>query len=157
MNKLVGVVIVALAFAGWAGKATAQGSLTNGYVCQPKNIGGEETRLFFRQQNGQAMNISPSATFPVVCPVVVIAGVPPYQIVMRFGNGGSATQNFACAMEEYDRNFSLLRSIGKSVTIPAGFSNSLDWSNLQALDPSSYFTVRCILPPKGSIGAVFWY
>ena len=157
MNKLISVVLVTLGFAVWAGHAVAQGSLTNGYVCQPKNIGGEETRLFFRQQNGTAVNISPYATFPVVCPVVVPAEDPPYTIVMRFANGSSTNANFQCAMEEYNPGSALIRSIGKSIVIPPGFSDSLGWSNLFALEPSSYFTVRCILPPYGSIGLVYWY
>ena len=132
-------------------------SITNGYVCAPKNIGGEDTRRYFRQQDGVAVNIAPNAAFPVVCPVVIDIENQSHNIIMRLANAGTSTQRYACSMEEYDRNFALVRSIGKSVNISPATSNSLDWQNISLLAPSNFLSIRCILPPRSAIGLVAWF
>jgi len=136
---------------------SAAQSITNGYVCAPKNIGGEETRLFFRQQDGVAINLSSNATFPVVCPVVVSLGDPFYDVLIRVGNGSNVTQSPACALEEYDVFSNKVRSTGRAITLPAGFNGPIFWAGITLLNPSNYLSVRCILPPRASVGLVGWY
>ena len=138
-------------------KSVAQESVTNGYICAPKNPGGEETRLYFRQQDGVAINLASNATFPVVCPVIIPFDNPPYEASVAFKNGSNATQNFACALEEYDAFANLVRSIGKSVSIPPGGSNLIAYQDIYLLAITNFLSLRCILPPRGMIGWVEWY
>ena len=74
-------------------------NITNGYICEPKNPGGEETRLYFRQQDGVAINLSQSATFPVVCPVMIPFQLPPFEAGVVLKNGVNTTRCFSCALE----------------------------------------------------------
>lgn len=139
-------------------ESVAQGpSITNGYVCAPKNIGGEDTRLYFRQQDGVAENLSKTATFPVVCPVVITYDSPPYFVTVAVGQGSDFGQDFACSLEEYTGNAFKVRGIGKSVYLPPGGSDALSWENVYLQDPSNYLSLRCILPPRGGISGVLWY
>lgn len=157
-----------LAIAGWLSvvitalyslQGSAQGvtTVTNGYICAPKNIGGEETRLYFRQQDGVAENLSKTATFPVVCPVLIPADMPPYEVLIRAGNAGDVAQNFACALEEHDETGSKVRSYGKSVYLPPHSASDIFWQNIYLLANNHYLGLRCILPPRGGIGIIGWY
>ena len=131
--------------------------ITNGYVCEPKNPGGEETRLYFRQQDGVAINLSQSATFPVVCPVVIPYQDPPYEAVVVFKNGSSATRKFNCALEEYDILSNLVRSTGRAVDIPPGDTDAIVYEDIFLLSEFNYLSLRCIIPPRGMVGFVSWY
>lgn len=155
MIKIIGGILAALAFAEAVSAQSV--SVTNGYVCAPKNIGGESTRLYFRQENGLAKNLSSNATFPIVCPIVVPGQNPPYETLIRVGNASNVGQNFACAVEEYDHTFALVRSIGKSVFLPAQTTNDIYWSGMTMSAPGNHLSLRCILPPRGAIGLVAWY
>jgi hypothetical protein len=156
MNKLISVSAISLLLAGWAGGLAAQ-TITNGYVCAPKNPGGEETRLYFRQQDGVAVNLASSATFPVVCPVEIPYGEDFYDVVVRVGNGNDSTQKFSCALEEYDLGNNLVRSIGKALNLPAYTVGPIAWAGVVLLSESNYLSARCILPPRGQVGLVGWY
>lgn len=133
--------------------------ITNGYICAPKNIGGEETRLFFRQQDGVAENLSSSATFPVVCPIAIdyysFEGF--YALSMTFRNGSSSTQTFQCALEEYSLDAVKQRSIGKAVSAAPGEVGFLAYDVRQVLSEFGYSSVRCILPPRGKIAELAWF
>lgn len=132
-------------------------SVSNGYMCDPKNPGGEETRLYYRQQNGLAINIAPNATFPVVCPVILPFQEPPYEIYVGLVNTGSSMQKFSCAVEENDANGNTVRTQGNSINIPARTGGYLSWEQMFLLAESNYLSVRCILPPKGAVGFLEWY
>lgn len=132
-------------------------SITNGYICEPKNPGGEATRLYFRQQDGVAINLSQSATFPVVCPVIIPFGEPPFSAAVVFKNGSNATRNFNCALEEYDIFSNLVRSTGQSVSIPAKDSDYISYDFISLVTVTNYLSLRCIIPPRGMVGLVsFW-
>lgn len=157
-----------LTIAGWLSvTATALYSLhssaqsvttvTNGYICAPKNIGGEETRLYFRQQDGVAENLSPTATFPVVCPVLIPADNPPYEVLIRADNASDVSQKFACALEEHDESGTKVRSYGQSVILSAHSADDIFWQDIYLLANNHYLSLRCILPPRGGIGIVAWY
>jgi hypothetical protein len=158
MNKLTGIVIVILALVGWAGEASAQ-LMSNGYACAPKNIGGEDTRLFFRQQDGVAINLSQTATFPVVCPVVIdyYTWEGSYGVGVTLKNGSSSTQTFSCALEEYRGDGVRQRSIGRSVNIRPGGYDFFNWEVMQVVTDFNYSSLRCILPPKGMIAELAWF
>ena len=157
MKNFCGQLAIVLVVFGWAGATSAQSMLTNGYVCGPKNIGGEDTRRFYREQDGNAVNISPTSTFPVTCPVIIFFGEPAPTIMLRLVNTGNTTQQFLCALEEYDLNTNLVRTIGRSQNVPAGLGDSIIWDNISFLDPRNFLSVRCILPPKGAIGEIGWF
>ena len=134
--------------------------VSNGYICAPKNIGGEDTRLFFRQQDGVAENLSSSATFPVVCPIVIDYYSYPeglYGLGITFRNGSSSTQTFQCALEEYSVDAVKQRSIGKAVSVAPGEFGVLSYELMQVLSEFSYSSVRCILPPRGKIAELAWF
>ena len=138
--------------------ASAQVSSTNGYVCAPKNPGGEETRLNIRQQGGQAVNLAPDATFPVVCPVVVDPVLSSsHAVVIGLANNNSSTQNFSCALEENTIAGSTVRTIGRSLKVGRDSGGAMIWENVALADATNYFSVRCILPPKGGVSLVTWY
>jgi hypothetical protein len=132
-------------------------SITNGYICSPKNIGGEETRLYFRQQEGVAENISKTATFPVVCPVVIEYDLPPYFVLVSVGHSSDSSQTIACSLEEYDINAVKVRGIGKSVNLAPGSGDFLSWEEIYLQNPTNYLSLRCILPPLGGIAEVAWF
>lgn len=132
-------------------------TITNGYVCDPKNPGGEETRLYYREQDGLAINISPSATFPIVCPVQIPYDNPPYEVSVGFRNTSSSSQKFSCALEENDLYGSKTRSQGQSVTVPALGWGALNWSDILLINKQHYLSIRCILPPKGAATWIEWY
>ena len=157
MNKLIGALIATLAFAGEAGETAAQIGGTNGYICAPKNPGGEETRLYFRQQEGVAINLSTSATFPVVCPVIIPVDNPPYMAGVEFKNGNKSGQNFSCALEEYDPAHNLVRSTGRSIYIPGNGNNYILYTDYYLNHVDNNISIRCIIPPRGMIGAVLFY
>lgn len=135
----------------------AQVATTNGYVCTPKNIGGEETRLYFRQQGGIADNIAPDATFPVVCPVVIDPFASSYGVVVGLKNNNSIGQTFSCALEENDLVGNTVRTIGKSVSLGGRTGGVLVWDNIFLSGDTNYFSLRCILPPKSGIAQISWY
>jgi len=132
-------------------------TITNGYLCEPKNPGGEATRLYFRHQNGVAVNLSSTATFPVVCPILIPFEEPPYEAGVTFSNGSSATQNFSCALEEYDILANLVRSTGKAVNIPPGGSNLIAYEGIDLLDDTNFLSLRCIIPPRGEVGLLTFF
>src|SRR5210317_1286761 len=105
-------------------------TVTNGYVCDPKNPGGEETRRFYRQQDGLAINISPTATFPIVCPVEIGFDNPPYEISMGIVNTGNSTQTFSCALEENDINGQKTRTQGSAVVLPPKSGGFIGWEDV---------------------------
>lgn len=131
--------------------------VTNGYVCDPKNPGGEETRLFYRQQDGLAINISPTATFPVVCPVQIPYDLPPYEVSIGFVNQSTRPQTFRCALEENDAFGNKTRSQGNAITAPALGTAFLNWSDVFLINSLHYLSLRCILPPKGGVTFIEWY
>ena len=138
--------------------ATAQVSSTNGYVCAPKNPGGEETRLYFRQQGGQAVNLAPNASFPVVCPVVIDpVFFSSHAVVIGLANNSSSAQNFSCALEENTIAGDTVRTIGRSLKVNRSSGGAMIWENIALSDATMYFSVRCILPPKGGVSLVAWY
>ena len=132
-------------------------TVTNGYVCDPKNPGGEETRRFYRQQDGLAINISPTATFPIVCPVEIGFDNPPYEISMGIVNTGNSTQTFSCALEENDLNGNKTRTQGNAVVLPPRTGGFIGWEDVILTNQFHYLSVRCILPPKGAVSWVEWY
>ena len=156
MKKWISAPVVLLLLAGCAGGVAAQ-TITNGYVCAPKNPGGEETRLYFRQQDGVAVNLASNATFPVVCPVEIPMGEAYYDVVIRLGNGNDFTQKFSCALEEYDLGNNLVRSIGKAINLDAFNVGPIVWAGVVLLDEGNYLSARCILPPRGQVGLVGWF
>jgi len=136
--------------------------VAGGYVCAPKNIGGEDTRLYFRQQDGLAENISKTATFPVVCPIIVDYwyvddGFAYYGLLMTVRNDSDVSQDFQCALEEYDLLGVKARSLGRSVSVPAGGAGLFDYPYMTVLSEYNYASIRCILPPQGSIIQLSWY
>ncbi len=138
--------------------ASAQVSSTNGYVCAPKNPGGEETRLYFRQQGGQAMNLAPDASFPVVCPVVIDPVVySSHAVVIGLANNNSSSQTFSCALEENNLAGDTIRTIGRSLKVGRSSGAAMIWENIALSDATTYFSVRCILPPKSGVSLVAWY
>ena len=150
--------LIVLISAGGAVNVLGQSfTVTNGYVCDPKNIGGEETRLFYREQDGVAINISPTATFPIVCPVEVLYNDAPYQIDIGFVNTSNATQTFACALEENDAFGNKTAALGNSISAPALGWAALTWKQVRPSSPNHYLSLRCILPPKGGVSWVEWY
>jgi hypothetical protein len=158
MNKLISIFVAAFTFALWSNGSSAQIiSVTNGYICAPKNPGGEETRLFFRQQEGVAINLSTTATFPVVCPVIIPGDNPPYMAGTEFKNGSSVGQNFACALEEYDPAHNLVKSTGRSIYIPGNGNDYILFTNYYLSSVDNNLSIRCILPPRGMIGSVLFY
>jgi len=158
VNKLIGVFMLSLVFSGWAGEAAAQ-YISNGYECAPKNIGGEDTRLYFRQQDGGAINISKTATFPVVCPVFIdyyfFEGL--YGVGVTLRNGSKTSQTFQCALEEYRVDGVKARSIGRSLTIAAGDWDVISYEPMVVTQYFNYSSIRCILPPGGSIAELAWF
>lgn len=153
--------VTLLAGAGiYSGETMSQdftSTLTNGYVCDPKNPGGEDTRLYYRQQDGLAINISPTASFPVVCPVQIPFNYAPYYITVGVKNtSAAATEKFLCALEESDFFGDPVRTIGKSVTLSAGEGNLLAWEGIVPATTSNYLSLRCILPPKGGVTFLNW-
>ena len=133
---------------------------TNGYLCAPKNPGGEETRLFFRQQDGYAINLSSSATFPVVCPVLSTYSsteIQEHGVAIRLGNKSNVGQNFACALEEYDSTFTQVRSIGKALFLEPFQAGSLQYTGIFLLATQNTLSLRCIIPPRGVIGKLGSY
>jgi len=138
--------------------SVAQLVVTNGYICAPKNPGDEATRLFFRQTDGAAVNLSRTATFPIVCPVVVHYSDFSHAVGVRVGNGNTFTQNLACALEEYGGGANKVRTYGRSISLPGGFTNSIIWENIRlaSYNTGNYLVVRCILPPLGYITTVAW-
>ena len=158
MNKLISVLMVTLAIAGGAGESVAQIiSITNGYICAPKNPGGEETRLYFRQQEGVAINLSKSASFPVVCPVIFPFDEPPYMAGVEFKNGNKVGQKFSCALEEYDSAHNLVKSTGRSIFIPGNGDNYILYDDYYMNHIDNVISIRCIIPPRGMIGAVLYF
>jgi len=158
VNKVIGIVMATLALAGGGEKSVAQViNASNGYLCAPKNPGGEETRLYFRQQEGVAINLSQSATFPVVCPVIVPVDSSPYFAGVEFKNENNTGQNFSCALEEYDPAHNLVRSTGRSVFIPSNGSNYILYTNYYLNNVQNTISIRCIIPPRGMIGSVLFY
>ena len=140
-------------------KATAQTvEFTNAYMCAPKNPGGESTRLFFRQTDGVAINLSKTETFPVVCPIIAHYAHFYHNVAVRVGNSNNVTQTVSCALEEYDGGANKATSYGRSKKIPAGFTDSIIWENirLSSTNTGNYVVVRCILPPLGFISTVGW-
>ena len=129
-------------------------TVTNAYICAPKNIGGESTRLFFRQQDGTARNISKTEIFPVVCPIVVPAFRSSYEVIIRVGNRSLVEQEFSCAVEEWTKDFTKVRQWGQSIYLQAERSNDLYWENLTISAPSNALSLRCILPPGGGIALI---
>jgi hypothetical protein len=79
-----------------------------------------------------------------------------YSVIVRVGNAGSANQTFACAIEEYNLSFNLVRSIGKSVVVPPGQTGALSYEGMRILAQGNFLSLRCILPPRGAIGTVYW-
>ena len=150
-------LVVLMSVVGGVNVQAQQYTVTNGYVCDPKNPGGEETRLFYRQQDGLAINISPTATFPVVCPVQIAFDNPPYETSVGFVNTGYSSQRFACALEENDIDGNKTKSLGNAITIPARTAGYLNWSNVLLTNKYHYLSLRCILPPKGAVSWVEWY
>jgi hypothetical protein len=147
-----------LAGAVFSLSASAQVASTNGYVCAPKNPGGEETRLYFRQQGGQAVNLAPDASFPVVCPVIIDPVLSSsHAVVIGLANNNSSTQDFSCALEENTVAGATIRTIGRSLKVGRASGGVMIWENIALSDPTSYFSVRCILPPKGGVSLVAWY
>lgn len=168
MRNISSKILMVLALVSWVCATNAQvdqfgRSLmkTNGYLCEPKNPGGEETRLYFRQQDGVAINLSSTATFPVVCPVlttVIPNDLRPFNgIGVRFGNGRNVTQKFQCALEEYDIGFNLVRSTGKAITLAPFTTNTLQYFDIKLQKLDNYFSLRCIIPPRGQVGHVISY
>ena len=137
--------------------AHGDASVTNGYICEPKNPGGEETRLYFRQQDGVAINLSQSATFPVVCPVIIPFLEPPYEAGVVFNNGSSATRRFSCALEEYDQFSNIVKSTGRAIDIPPGESNIIAYQGIFLQFETNYLSLRCIIPPRGEVGLVSFF
>lgn len=155
MNKIIWVLMTTLALAGGAGEGVAQILFqTNGYICAPKNPGGEETRLYFRQQEGVAINLSKSASFPVVCPLIIPGGNPPYIAGVEFQSENNTGQTFSCALEEYDITHDLVRSTGRSVFVPGNGHNYILWTDYYPSNLDNTLSLRCIIPPRGMIGAV---
>lgn len=139
--------------------ATAQEvEFSNGYLCASKNPGGEATRLFFRQTDGAAVNLSKTETFPVVCPIVAHYAHFSHSVAVRVGNAHNFTQTVSCALEEYDGGANKARSYGRSKSIPAGFTDSIIWENIRLSSTSTgnYLVIRCILPPLGYITTLGW-
>ncbi len=136
--------------------ALSQATNTNGYVCDSKNPGGEDTRLYYREQNGIAENISGNASFPVVCPLALDSLEADYDILIRLGNGDNMTQTFQCALEEYDLGNNKVRSIGKSMTRPPFIVDAIVWLDYRLRDTDNTLSIRCILPPKGQVGLISW-
>lgn len=132
-------------------------TISNGYVCEPKNPGGEETRLYFRQQDGVAINLSQSATFPVVCPVIVEFDLEPYYTAVALKNGSNKIQDFACALEEYNLESVKVRSTGRSIPVPPGNTGIIEYGPVFLTNPVNYLSLRCILPPRGMVGEVVWW
>ena len=132
-------------------------SISNGYICDPKNPGGEDTRKYYRQQDGLAINIAPSSTFPIVCPVILPFNLAPYEVSVAVVNTGTSTQKFSCALEENDFAGNPVRSVGNSASLPAGESGLLYWSDIVLVSEADYLSVRCILPPKGAVSLVEWF
>ena len=154
---LYSYLIVLVSVLGAVNVSAQQYTITNGYVCDPKNPGGEETRLFYREQDGLAVNISPTATFPIVCPVQIPFDNPPYEISVGFRNTSSSAQKFACALEENDLLGGKVGAQGNAVTVSAGESGALNWTNVYLVNPLHYLSLRCILPPKGAATWIEWY
>jgi len=136
--------------------ALAGSTNTNGYVCDSKNPGGEDTIRYYREQNGIAENISGSDSVPVVCPVALEASEANYSILIRLGNGSSDTQTFQCALEEYDLGNNKVRSIGRSMTRPSRIVDAIVWNDIRLIDSNNTLSIRCILPPKGQVGLLSW-
>lgn len=158
MQNMVKTVFFALAFSGWAVGASAQ-IISSGYECAPKNIGGEETRLFFRQQDGVAMNLSQTATFPVVCPQIIdyYDGGGFYGLGVTLRNGSGATQTFSCALEEYGGDGVKERSIGKTANVRPGDYGVFLWDIMKVVNNFNHSSLRCILPPRGMIVQLVWF
>lgn len=153
------VFISAVGFWGFSLMATAQEvEFSNGYLCASKNPGGESTRLFFRQTDGVALNLSKTESFPVVCPIVAHYAHFTHSVAVRVGNSHNFKQTVSCALEEYDGGANKARSYGRSKSIPAGFTDSIIWENirLSSTNTGNYLVVRCILPPLGFITTLGW-
>ncbi|MEM6582572.1 MAG: hypothetical protein AAF699_14940 [Pseudomonadota bacterium] len=130
--------------------------VTNGYICAPKNPGGEDTRRFYREQDGVAINLSPDSSFPIVCPVVIDPDASLIGVLIRFGNTSTSTQSFACALEEYDLLFNLVRTTGKSTNLAAGATGDFSWGPVDLISVGNFLSIRCILPPRGTVGTFVW-
>ncbi|MEM8564164.1 MAG: hypothetical protein AAGF57_18140 [Pseudomonadota bacterium] len=131
--------------------------VTNGYICAAKNPGGEDTRRFYREQDGVAINLSPNSSFPIVCPIIIDGSLSSFAVVIRLGNTGSSTQSFSCALEEYDLDFNLVKTTGKTVNVAAGQTGDLSWAPINLVRDNNYLSMRCILPPKGTVGTFVWF
>lgn len=155
--NLTGLAVLLLAFGGMYPLVSSAQNISNGYICDSKNPGGEGTRRFYRETDGQAVNISPNETFPVVCPVPRVFGKLTYDIVIRLSNGGtSVNQTIACALEEYDLGSFLVRTVGRSKNYPPLWSEDLSWMGYRLADEVNYLVVRCILPPRSYVGLFAW-
>ncbi|MEM6583215.1 MAG: hypothetical protein AAF699_18195 [Pseudomonadota bacterium] len=131
--------------------------VTNGYICSAKNPGGEDTRRFYREQDGVAINLSPDSSFPIVCPIIIDGEESSFAVVIRLGNTGTSIQRFSCALEEYDLEFNLIKTTGKTVDIAAGDTGDLSWAPINLVRNNNFLSMRCILPPKGTVGTYVWF
>lgn len=158
MNKFIKILSLTLASFAWSVDASAQ-LISSGYECAPKNIGGEATRLFFRQQDGVAINLSRNETFPIVCPVIIdyysFQGF--YGLGVTLRNGSESFQKFSCALEEYRGDGLRQRSIGKSANIPPGGFDFFSWDVMMVVSDFNEVTLRCILPPRGMVVQLAWF
>ena len=132
-------------------------SVSNGYMCDPKNPGGEDTRKYYRQQDGLAITIAPSSSFPIVCPVILPFQLPPYEISIGLVNTNSTTQKFSCAAEENDLNGNIVRTQGNAINIPPRSGGFLYWPDISLVEDTNYLSLRCILPPKGAVSFLEWF
>tara|TARA_R110002110_G_scaffold14698_1_gene67589 strand:- start:10091 stop:10597 length:507 start_codon:yes stop_codon:yes gene_type:complete len=136
--------------------------VSNGYICAPKNIGGEETRLYFRQQDGAAVNISRTATFPVVCPIIMDyyyfpEGLALYSAGVTLRNDSDVTQKFQCALEEYNLGGFKEKSTGAAISLEPGGVGLIQYELFETTSELNYAGLRCILPPRGMIAEVIWF
>ena len=72
-------------------------------------------------------------------------------------NGSNVTQDFACALEEYNLESVKVRSTGRSIAVPAGQTGFIEYDPIFLTTPVNYLSLRCILPPRGMVGEVVWW
>lgn len=128
--------------------------ITNGYICDVKNPGGDATRAGYREQDGAAKNILKDFQFTLSCPVPIPYGEAFYYITVIVGNTNRFTQTFKCVLEEYTPFKSKIRSLSRSVSVPSQQGKVIAFEEYVLSDKLNYLTMWCSLPPLGEIGVI---
>jgi len=128
--------------------------VTSSDICNTERT-SNVTFIHARWQFGQIRNNSTSNNIPVSCPVSTLFDSDSYNIGYVVYNNGTSAQTVSCSLTEWDFVGAKAQVLSGSVDLPANTVDVLSFDNVSLVDALNLFHVRCVLPPKTSLGLHF--